>query len=497
VRAGRLHHHVHERFLGINVASNSFPRQFGDWDKWKRPQGVDGLGRGLDVCVHLFPGEIDELLLGVNEGLGGLARKHGQFGLLRFLCRPVYPLSPGGLGCLLGDDIQELLLGFDEVLHAFAGEIDQMLGLVSPTRPRRLDPSMGLLSGNLEKFFFHMNKSINTAPEKIGHSVGGRPITHPFLNAAHENFVLLLAEIQKYFLPFDKVFHSFSSNLAEDSGWGMVWVGELLPQSLHDVCVLPHGKIQEHPLRREEALNSLLGPTRKHGNERRLSGMSRLSDCRHKWPPIAALQHQVNYRATNALCQGDNMFIVHGNIGEDRSRNREVTIKKYGNRRLYDTAASRYVNLDDIARLIREGKEVKVVDAKTGSDLTRVVLTQIITEDAKDKPTGLPLELLRQLIIASDEVRQEFVMWYLKSAFDTYQKVQDAVQNRLSDVQSALLSPLETMKRFLGTPGNPGQLSNATREVEALRQRVAELESRLVDRKTVRKRRKKSARVRS
>jgi len=120
-----------------------------------------------------------------------------------------------------------------------------------------------------------------------------------------------------------------------------------------------------------------------------------------------------------------------------------VVIKKYGNRRLYDTAGSRYVNLEDIAALIREGRELKVVDAKTGQDLTRVTLTQIITEDAKDKPTGLPLELLRQLIVASDEVRQEFVMWYLKSAFDTYQKVQDAVQSRLGVVQYANLSPLD------------------------------------------------------
>jgi len=77
-------------------------------------------------------------------------------------------------------------------------------------------------------------------------------------------------------------------------------------------------------------------------------------------------------------------------------------------------------------------------------------MTQIITEDAKDKPTGLPLELLRQLIMASDEVRQEFLMWYLKSAFDTYQKVQDTVQDRLSEVQSAIFSPVDMMKRFLG-----------------------------------------------
>jgi polyhydroxyalkanoate synthesis repressor PhaR len=154
-----------------------------------------------------------------------------------------------------------------------------------------------------------------------------------------------------------------------------------------------------------------------------------------------------------------------------------IVIKKYGNRRLYDTAASRYINLDDIAALIREGKDVKIVDVKTGQDLTRVTLTQIITEDAKDKPTGLPLELLRQLIVASDEVRQEFVMWYLKSAFDTYNKVQEAVQNRLGEVQSAILSPVDMMKRFLG--GTPPSNAEAEPELDALRKRVAELEARL------------------
>src|SRR6201997_611861 len=155
-----------------------------------------------------------------------------------------------------------------------------------------------------------------------------------------------------------------------------------------------------------------------------------------------------------------------------------ILIKKYGNRRLYDTAGSRYVNLEDLAALVRAGKDVRIVDAKTGRDLTRITLTQIITEDAKDKPTGLPLELLRQLIIASDEVRQEFVMWYLKSALDTYQKVQDAVQSRLGEVQSAILSPMDMMKKFLGTVPPP-QKTQPEPDVDTLRKRVAELEARL------------------
>ncbi len=158
-----------------------------------------------------------------------------------------------------------------------------------------------------------------------------------------------------------------------------------------------------------------------------------------------------------------------------------VLIKKYGNRRLYDSSSSQYVNLDDIAGFLREGKDVQVIDAKTGQDLTRVTLTQIITEDAKNRPTGLPLELLRQLVLASDEVRQEFLMWYLKSAFDTYEKVQDAVQSRLGEVQSAILSPVDMIKKVLGAPAPASNrpLAEAEPELDVLRKRVAELEARL------------------
>ena len=149
-----------------------------------------------------------------------------------------------------------------------------------------------------------------------------------------------------------------------------------------------------------------------------------------------------------------------------------MLIKKYPNRRLYNTSSRTYVNLNDLAELIRKGEEVQVVDAKTGEDITRIVLTQIIVEDAKDAPTGLPLELLRQLIMASDRAGQEFIMWYLKSAFDTYEKVQDAVQTRLQDVRSAALSPLNLVKTLL----NPSADGKAEEELEQLRRRVAELE---------------------
>ena len=156
----------------------------------------------------------------------------------------------------------------------------------------------------------------------------------------------------------------------------------------------------------------------------------------------------------------------------DRRKGIIVLIKKYPNRRLYNTSSRAYVNLTDLAALIRQGEEIQVVDAKTGEDVTRVVLTQIIVEDAKESPTGLPLELLRQLIKASDRAGQEFLMWYLKSAFDTYEKVQDAVQDRLKDVRSAAMSPINMVKNLLTPEAKPED------ELEELRRRVAELEQR-------------------
>jgi polyhydroxyalkanoate synthesis repressor PhaR len=153
-------------------------------------------------------------------------------------------------------------------------------------------------------------------------------------------------------------------------------------------------------------------------------------------------------------------------------RSMAVIIKKYANRRLYDTSAGRYVNLEDVAELIRKGQEIQVLDAKSGEDLTRVVLTQIILEDAKGQPTGLPLELLRQLIVASDRAGREFMMWYLKSAFDAYRNVQDTVQARLSDVRSAAMAPLSLIGNIFG-----GAPAGEDGETERLRRRVEELEA--------------------
>ncbi|MGH9523522.1 MAG: polyhydroxyalkanoate synthesis regulator DNA-binding domain-containing protein [Terriglobales bacterium] len=155
-----------------------------------------------------------------------------------------------------------------------------------------------------------------------------------------------------------------------------------------------------------------------------------------------------------------------------------IVVRKYGNRRLYDTAASRYINLEELAAMVRRGEEVQVVDAKTGEDLTRLTLTQVIVGDAKDQRAALPLEVLRELIVASNHAGRDFVMWYLKSAFDAYRKLEGTVESSLRP-----LSPSGLVKSLIGA----GDEQN---ELQQLKQRVADLEKRTRPGKKVNRKRR-------
>jgi polyhydroxyalkanoate synthesis repressor PhaR len=148
-----------------------------------------------------------------------------------------------------------------------------------------------------------------------------------------------------------------------------------------------------------------------------------------------------------------------------------VVIKKYGNRRLYNTFTSRYINLEELAELVRNGNDVQVVDAKSGEDLTRVTLTQVIMEDAKDRREGLPLELLRELIIASNHVAREGFMWF-KPALQAFE---GALQSSLRNAGASGFSPLQLMKNLVSAPGT--ELSSAA-ELQEMKKRLAELEAR-------------------
>jgi polyhydroxyalkanoate synthesis repressor PhaR len=109
-----------------------------------------------------------------------------------------------------------------------------------------------------------------------------------------------------------------------------------------------------------------------------------------------------------------------------------VTIKKYANRRLYDTESSTYITLDRLAQMVREGREFEVVDAKSGEDITRQVLTQIIVDEEARGATMLPINFLKQLIGLYGNSMQNFVPSYLEAAMDAFQRNQSAVKDAFS-----------------------------------------------------------------
>ena len=108
-----------------------------------------------------------------------------------------------------------------------------------------------------------------------------------------------------------------------------------------------------------------------------------------------------------------------------------VTIKKYANRRLYNTASSSYVTLEDLCRMVQSGTDFLVYDAKTGDDLTRAVLTQIIVEEEQKGTNLLPIGFLRQLIRCYGDNMQWMVPRYLDHMMGAFKRHQDQLKTQL------------------------------------------------------------------
>jgi len=102
-----------------------------------------------------------------------------------------------------------------------------------------------------------------------------------------------------------------------------------------------------------------------------------------------------------------------------------VIIKKYANRRLYNTETSSYITLDHLAAMTREGRDFKVVDAKTDEDITHNVLTQIIMEEEARGASMLPVNFLRQLISLYGDSMQAMVPGYLEASMDSFRRNQE------------------------------------------------------------------------
>ncbi|HEX8713110.1 MAG TPA: polyhydroxyalkanoate synthesis regulator DNA-binding domain-containing protein [Terracidiphilus sp.] len=185
-----------------------------------------------------------------------------------------------------------------------------------------------------------------------------------------------------------------------------------------------------------------------------------------------------------------------------------LIIKKYENRRLYNTLTSQYINQEQVAQLVRDGYDVRVVDAATREDITRLILAQIVLEDAKTPDSIFPLDVLRQMILASGRATQENALRYMKAMLDMYQNAYRALPplNPFEFMQAHWLQPAAVVGKAQAVntaagsskqPENRHSVPEAATEagkVDELKRRIEELESLLSKRAAKRNKQKQKSR---
>ena len=129
------------------------------------------------------------------------------------------------------------------------------------------------------------------------------------------------------------------------------------------------------------------------------------------------------------------------------SRGERVIIQKYANRRLYNKATSSYITLDDLAAMVRKDVDFVVYDAKSGEDITRKVLTQIIFEEESRGQNLLPIQFLRQLIRFYGDQMQAFLPSYLELSLDSFIRQQERLRSQFSTVSPAGIGVYEEQIR--------------------------------------------------
>ena len=172
-----------------------------------------------------------------------------------------------------------------------------------------------------------------------------------------------------------------------------------------------------------------------------------------------------------------------------------LIIKKYENRRLYNTLTSQYINQDQVAQLVRDGHDVRVIDAASGEDITRLILAQIVLEDAKTPDSVFPLDVLRQMIVASGKATQENALRYMRFMMEIYQNAYKAMPSPMNPFEMMAGRWPQPQDGPPPTPASPASQDNvppkthrqagnssntaAGSEVGELKKRIDELEAAL------------------
>jgi polyhydroxyalkanoate synthesis repressor PhaR len=134
-------------------------------------------------------------------------------------------------------------------------------------------------------------------------------------------------------------------------------------------------------------------------------------------------------------------------VADEQKNTGPVVIKKYANRRLYNTQTSSYVTLDHLCEMVKDGVEFEVRDARTGEDITRSVLTQIIFEEENKGQNLLPIRFLRQLIRMYGDSLQAFVPGYLDMSMESFTKNQEQMRSRVAEALGGGTQVFQDMAR--------------------------------------------------
>jgi polyhydroxyalkanoate synthesis repressor PhaR len=139
-----------------------------------------------------------------------------------------------------------------------------------------------------------------------------------------------------------------------------------------------------------------------------------------------------------------------GGSGESEKGGKVAVVKKYANRRLYNTASSSYVTLDELCQMVREGHEFVVYDAKSGDDITRSVLTQIIVEEDAKGRNLMPIGFLRQIIGLYDDNLKAVVPRYLEVSMENFARHQEQMREYMEQAVGRFfpIKQLEAMNPF-------------------------------------------------
>lgn len=169
-----------------------------------------------------------------------------------------------------------------------------------------------------------------------------------------------------------------------------------------------------------------------------------------------------------------------------------IVIKKYANRRLYNTETSSYITLELLSQMTREGREFTVVDAKTDEDITHNVLTQIIMEEESRGKNMLPVNFLRQLISMYGDSMQSLVPQYLESSMEAFRKNQEQFQQAMqgafgggpfAEIAKRNMEMLEAAAQAFKAPGGAAgaksEESDKDDEIALLKAQLASLNAKI------------------